>query len=132
MYIQLENSLNEIFELEKLDFLMFLWFLLADKILPFSFQNQVDDLKMGLQQKSWMVLESLHFRLSAGTKKITKNWKNMTIKLKRIKIFLSDLVKFFFLSPFHYIKMVLQQKYLKVLESIPFRPSAGTKIMHRN
>ena len=72
MYIQLENSLNEIFELEKLDFLMFLWFLLADKILPFSFQNQVDDLKMGLQQKSWMVLESLHFRLSAGTKKLQK------------------------------------------------------------
>ena len=39
MYIQLENSLNEIFELEKLDFLMFLWFLLARKILPFSFYN---------------------------------------------------------------------------------------------
>ena len=56
----------------------------------------------------------------------------MTIEIKGIKIFLSDLVKFLFLSPFHNFKMGLQQNSLKVLESIHFRPSAGTKRIHRN
>ena len=32
---------------------------------------------MGVEQKYWVVLESLHFRLSAGTNKNTKNLKTL-------------------------------------------------------
>ena len=46
-------------------------------LVKFLFWSQLKSFKMGLEQKSWVVLESTHFRLSAGTNKTTKNLKTL-------------------------------------------------------
>ena len=68
MYIQLENGLNEIFKPGKLNFLMFLGFYLVTFFLQFSILSQLNCFKIGPHQKSWVFLESAHFKQFIETK----------------------------------------------------------------
>ena len=59
--------------------------------------------------------------------KNTRNYENIVKVSKKIKIFLSDLVKFLFSSQLKSFKMGMEQKSWVVLESTHFRLSAGAK-----